>query len=359
MPFRFWRRIRLAPGVTLNLSRSGGSLSFGPRGARVTVGRRGVRATAGVPGTGLFYTTTVGHGRGRGGAGGRRRGATGPASAAPVVAPEDRLSMGFFRRLVTPAAEEALVDGCRELAAGREARALDYLRPALHLPDGACLAGFLALKQGLAEESAAAFEQAVAAPRRLGSLLSKYGVAATFTLAITEEVAVHVGAGLRGCLLGMAEAYQRLGRWEEARGALERLLRLEPDAVVVRLSLAELLMEAHPDDRATLRRIVRLAEGVENGDEVHAALLLYRGRALHRLGLLEAARTTLTAALRRRKDRSPELLHALRYERALVYDTLGQHARARSDFERLYGEAPDYGDVAARLEGRPRAHASG
>jgi len=38
MPFRFWRRIKTAPGVTLNLSKSGGSLSFGPRRAKFTTG---------------------------------------------------------------------------------------------------------------------------------------------------------------------------------------------------------------------------------------------------------------------------------------------------------------------------------
>ncbi|PXF54827.1 MAG: hypothetical protein C4B57_05760 [Deltaproteobacteria bacterium] len=45
MSFRFWRRIRIAPGVTLNLSKSGGSLSFGPRGAKFTVGSCGKRGT--------------------------------------------------------------------------------------------------------------------------------------------------------------------------------------------------------------------------------------------------------------------------------------------------------------------------
>ncbi len=59
MSFRFWRRVKIAPGVTLNLSKSGGSLSFGPRGAKFTVGSRGKRATMGIPGTGLFYTTTL------------------------------------------------------------------------------------------------------------------------------------------------------------------------------------------------------------------------------------------------------------------------------------------------------------
>jgi len=63
MSFRFRRRIRIAPGVTLNLSRSGGSLSLGPRGAKFSIRPRGKRATVGIPGTGLFYTTTLSSGK--------------------------------------------------------------------------------------------------------------------------------------------------------------------------------------------------------------------------------------------------------------------------------------------------------
>ncbi|MBW1699991.1 MAG: DUF4236 domain-containing protein, partial [Deltaproteobacteria bacterium] len=71
--------------------------------------------------------------------------------------------------------------------------------------------------------------------------------------------------------------------------------------------------------------------------------------ALRNLGLNEAARDVLTKALRRKKDRSDDLLHAIRYERVLVYEDLGQHKRARSEVEKLYAEAPDYEDVAPRL----------
>jgi Protein of unknown function (DUF4236) len=53
---RFWRRARTAPGVNLNWSRSGPSVSVGPRGAKVSVGRMGIRRTVGIPGTGLFAT---------------------------------------------------------------------------------------------------------------------------------------------------------------------------------------------------------------------------------------------------------------------------------------------------------------
>jgi len=42
-------------------------------------------------------------------------------------------------------------------------------------------------------------------------------------------------------------------------------------------------------------------------------------------------------------------LHAIRYDRALAYEQMGQHRRARSDLERIYAEAPDFSDVEGRL----------
>jgi hypothetical protein len=58
MPLRFQRRINLARGVRMNLSKSGISVSLGKRGAQLTIGPRGPRATVGLPGTGLGFTTT-------------------------------------------------------------------------------------------------------------------------------------------------------------------------------------------------------------------------------------------------------------------------------------------------------------
>jgi len=53
--FRFQRRIALFPGVRLNISKSGMSLSIGPRGLGVTISRRGIHLNTGIPGTGLSY----------------------------------------------------------------------------------------------------------------------------------------------------------------------------------------------------------------------------------------------------------------------------------------------------------------
>jgi hypothetical protein len=53
---RFRRSFRIAPGLRVNLSRSGVSASVGRRGACLTIGPRGTRETIGIPGTGLSYT---------------------------------------------------------------------------------------------------------------------------------------------------------------------------------------------------------------------------------------------------------------------------------------------------------------
>jgi Flp pilus assembly protein TadD len=101
--------------------------------------------------------------------------------------------------------------------------------------------------------------------------------------------------------------------------------------------------------RAQLERIVALSAGITNETPVDTALLLYRGRALARLGLADAAIDVFTLALRRRKDRSDGLLRQLRFERAVLYDQVGRKAQARRELERVYAEDPGFEDVRERL----------
>jgi hypothetical protein len=59
--FRFYRRMSIFPGLSINLSKSGPSLTVGMRGAHVTVGGSGIRKTVGIPGTGIYYTSHSGY----------------------------------------------------------------------------------------------------------------------------------------------------------------------------------------------------------------------------------------------------------------------------------------------------------
>ncbi|WP_210204209.1 DUF4236 domain-containing protein [Allosediminivita pacifica] len=50
MAFSFRRSVRIAPGVRINLSKSGVSTTIGPRGASLNFGKRGVYANLGFQG---------------------------------------------------------------------------------------------------------------------------------------------------------------------------------------------------------------------------------------------------------------------------------------------------------------------
>lgn len=73
MGLRYRKRIKIAPGLSVNISKSGVSTSIGRNGATLNVGKQGARATVGIPGTGLSYSqrltsnndyTEHGHGNG-------------------------------------------------------------------------------------------------------------------------------------------------------------------------------------------------------------------------------------------------------------------------------------------------------
>lgn len=60
MGLRFRRRIKIAPGLHLNVSRSGVSTSLGGPGATVNAGGvLGARVTVGLPGSGLSYSEAL------------------------------------------------------------------------------------------------------------------------------------------------------------------------------------------------------------------------------------------------------------------------------------------------------------
>ena len=63
MGFRFQKRIKIAPGIKLNLSKSGISTSIGGRGFTHNIGHGKRRTTIGIPGTGLSHSAehSTGH----------------------------------------------------------------------------------------------------------------------------------------------------------------------------------------------------------------------------------------------------------------------------------------------------------
>jgi len=57
---KFRKRINIAPGVRLNVSKSGVSSTFGVKGASVNMGKDGAFLNTGLPGTGIYDRTKLG-----------------------------------------------------------------------------------------------------------------------------------------------------------------------------------------------------------------------------------------------------------------------------------------------------------
>lgn len=58
MGFRFSKRVKILPGVALNFSKSGTSLSVGRRGATMNINKNRIKTTFSLLGTGVSYTQT-------------------------------------------------------------------------------------------------------------------------------------------------------------------------------------------------------------------------------------------------------------------------------------------------------------
>lgn len=164
-------------------------------------------------------------------------------------------------------------------------------------------------------------------------------------LPVTEHVTVGAGFDSIGASLILAELYQEVGRLEDAIGLVQRLHRLMPDEPTIRLSLADLLFS--DDD---FKGLIELTQDVENESTVELAMLHLRARALENDGLIEPAIEQLTACLRRTANRDPELLKAIRYDRAEAFERTGNERRAKSDWTKLVAEDPFYRDARSRLE---------
>lgn len=345
MGFRLTRRIKIAPGINLNLSKSGISTSIGPRGAKFTVGTKGTRSTVGIPGTGIYYSTAKSF------SGNKKTAA--PAAPATVQQPDgpepQPLNPGFFKNLILSKEEKTFIEGCKAMVKNDADAAYAHFNECSMYADARFMAGIIAFKQGNLDDAEKHLLAALENRDKLGVLLDKYHLDAGANIQITDEISAYIQATQRGIYLALTEIYQHQGNVEAALNCLFQLRQLEPNDIIVKLSLIEIYFETGRTDKDRLQSILNLTQDIGNETPMHTAILLYRARALRMLGLNEAAREILTAAMKKKKDRTADLLHALQYERGLVYEDLGKPKLARKEFEKLYAENPNFEGLSQRL----------
>ncbi|MBP1583406.1 MAG: DUF4236 domain-containing protein [Victivallales bacterium] len=345
MGFRFQKRIKIFPGVSINLSKGLPSVSVGPRGAKMTLSTKGVRGSVGLPGTGASYSKYYQWGKMTGSKTAGKSSAKAPsrAKAVPVaVSGDDRekLNLGFFRKLFLSAEEKHFVTGLTAFLDGDAPQALAELNQANSIADAAFTRGFLALSLRDYTTAAQALQLCAGKPRELGKFYDKYGLSLTLNLDITDYLGIQVRPGEYALLLGQVEVLQATGQIAEAEKIIDKLLVAFPGDLSVMLSAAELALNNIQPSPARLQKVLACLVGLNNDSNLHAWLLLYKAEIQSLLGTVESAVETLTLALRRKVDREPELLLMLRYARSKCYRQLGKQAQADKDLETLRGENP-------------------
>lgn len=278
MGWRFYRRIKIAPGITLNASKSGLSMSFGVRGAKHTIGPRGSRTTLGLPGTGLSYTFTESSSR----ANDRKAVEEAKASMRASVAEMDRVlanldsdfsetnlpepalpqkvpRLGFFERLRTPKAELAFLDAFIALEMEDKKKALRFARESVSEPDGELLTAILAIYSGLEDEAVKNLSSAMKKPARLGNLYKKYNPPFLLTLPIFEDVNFYLfDLSLETALLISAAIAEDEGRFADAANYIKEALTLTKYYDVLKAYYTKLLVLANPGSEQTINEVREL-----------------------------------------------------------------------------------------------------
>ncbi len=335
MGFRIQKSIRLGKLLRLNISKSGIGISAGVPGLRIGTGPRGAYFSAGLPGTGLSYRQKISSNR-------KSDSANLSAKSKAQAAPPETPSPGFF----APRHEKKLAKGLEDYEAGQEDAALEHFLDAAPDEPGAAIlaATILAEREGGEYQAIELLEGVVQSDGEFPTpLMEKYLASTKIGINITPNVNVSVPVdGLAATLL-LVELYQSNRRIREAIALLEEVAELANEPVLI-LSLCELYAS-----REIWDGIIDRARQVEPVDDVTLEIVIYYGRAMQEKGLHEAAISVFSKALRKKKDRNPQLLREAAYWRAISYQEQGKRSQAQKEFELLYAEDPNFRDVAQRL----------
>lgn len=319
----------------MNLSKSGPSLSLGPRGLKHTIGPRGSRTTLSLPGTGLSYTFNG-------------------STAKQPAAGSRRVSLAETQRLAqaeaTAALEEerAFLRAVIAFRAGDAGLALQSLTNAPGIADALWLTGVIHLQSGawgLAEQF---LGSAIAASDDLGATFGQNGISAEITYPITETCMAHIWPNRQATRLLLAEACQEQADHAGAIRHMDDFIREDPSDPIAAISLADIVLDAPGPPGQMLNKAADGLRRTRVQGPVFWISSLMSGRVQTRLGNPSEAILDYMAGLQQRDLPQTGRLQ-LSYEMALCYAATGDRVRCRQELSAIYAADQQFADVAQRL----------
>ena len=327
MGFRMRKSMKIAPGVRLNVSKSGVGASVGGKGARVSAHSSGRRTTTVGSGIvpGVYYQSSKG--------GGSPRSDSGSQATAQQAVPPSPKKPGMF----APKGEKELYKAIK----AQDVKAIksvgvyfkDFLLPSYSL------AGLMLLTDE-PNEAEQLLSEAFATGKDPAE--DKFVSSYLFTrleLSLAQGVTAELPVNRNAVGLALAELKQDHG---DLAGAIDVVEQLEPTTYAA-VSLAELYAQTERWDD-----VIELTEGIRNEDDASALLCVFRGQAFRRQGFHDGAHEALKEALRSRSRAAP-IRHLALAERAQNYLTQGKKGMARKDLERILAEDSSYEGVREQL----------
>jgi tetratricopeptide (TPR) repeat protein len=349
---KFRKRITIAPGVRLNLSKRGVSTTIGPRGFNVNVGRRGTYLNTGIPGTGLYDRQRIGGGAGR--VQGRATAASAQSASLPfedivqVITP--RVWQRHFGWVLLAALPAWMFN--EWLAAMLAAAGVGMLVARHTTPAGKALNAVLKARKHwqsgngqLAIESLAQANDLLPLPeldRAAGSIAASMGDNATAIKHLRQLAAPDPDD-----LMALADSLFNTEQYAEAAGHYRKLL------------------ETTSDSGARNRLLYRMAASLFNAGQYRDALIAFQqmqpdksnenhlsrliGMCFYKKGDPATAIFTFEKAVGRKRNLDSDLLECC-YMLGLIYSEENNRTKARHWFNKVYTRDINYKDVAERLK---------
>jgi tetratricopeptide (TPR) repeat protein len=351
----FHRRIRLAKGVYLNLSKHGIGLSIGTKGLHYSTGTTGEHVSVGVPGTGLYYRRKLGqHQQKEAGQEAAPHKRPARQEAVTQEAPPEVPAVGMLASHY----EKQFYRGCVAYQAGEYDAAYQIFEELAEEGDdtvgdarfmAALCASYTDSNQRAIELLSQLLAEEGPFPGDEDSLAARYLPGATVQVPITQFAFVELRFGAALAMFLLAELLRAEGQHDQAIAMLEEIVSEVPDFRYGHLALADLYCLTERYDQL-FQLISEHERHLENADDVALELMYYWAVALTLKELYDAAEDVYHRALAKSADRNLELVKIVQYGCADMYERWGKKAEARRRFEKLYAYDPQFYDVAERVE---------
>lgn len=309
MSFRFRKSFKIAPGVRLNLSKSGIGMSAGVRGARVGVNSRGTYTSVGIPGTGISSINY--HSYGKKSSGGKMPIETSIPSRA--IQTKSSSGIGWFVLI-------NLILVVINFFVGVTATILSICIYQLYLKKQPSYLAKKSLRDAENAYKAGKYEEA----------------------AIDFENAYNSFPNDKALALLVASANGQLGKYDKSIRFARDYVETYPSDYEIQEMLARWHAELGDKDKAL--QILQSLPVEETKDSVS---LLLMSNILSDKGLYDSAIDVLKRAPLTKRILTPDLVEII-YSLGLLYEKTGDKRRAKSSFERVYAYDANFKDVAVK-----------